>query len=256
MNASLASRTVVVTRPREQAGELTSRLRQRGAMVLEAPTIRLEPPAAGGRLDHAVAEAAAGAFAWVVFTSAAGVAAWTARAGDLGTDRPRARVAAVGSGTAEALRRAGIATDLVPERFTTEALAAAFPSGSSRVLLPRADLATAELEEALRRRGWDPVRVDAYRTAFEERLPEEVRRALDEGRVDAVTFTSASTVEGFRRLAGAVWGPAVACIGPVTAEAARRAGFEVHAVADPHTIEGLVDAVAEALDGRPGRGGG
>ena len=256
MRGSLAGRTVVVTRPRAQAEELSARLRARGARVLEAPTIRLEPPAAGGPLDRVVTEAAGGGFAWVVFTSAAGVAAWTARAGDLGAGDPRARVAAVGPGTAEALRRAGVSIELVPERFTTEALAAAFPRGSGRVLLPRADLATADLEDELRRRGWEPVRVDAYRTAFEPELPGEVRRALDRRGVDAVTFTSASTVEGFRRLAGTVRGAAVACIGPVTAEAARRAGFPVDAVADPHTVEGLVEAVARALDGRPGRGGG
>ncbi|HEX2030028.1 MAG TPA: uroporphyrinogen-III synthase [Actinomycetota bacterium] len=255
MSGSLADRTVLVTRPRPQAEELSALLRRRGARVVEAPTIRLEPPPPGGPLDGAVADAAAGGFAWVVFTSAAGVAAWAERAAAVGADGPRARVAAVGSGTAEALRRTGISADLVPERFTTEALAAAFPEGTGRVLLPRADLAAADLEDGIRRRGWDPVRVDAYRTAFEQALPGEARRALDEGRVDAVTFTSASTVEGFRRLAGAVRGPAVVCIGPVTAQAAREAGFEVDAMADPHTVEGLVEAVARALEGRPGPGG-
>ena len=68
------------------------------------------------------------------------------------------------------------------------------------------------------------------------------------GRVDAVTFTSASTVRGFVRALGAVKGaPKVVCIGPVTAREARAHGLTVHAVANPHTIEGLVEAVERAL---------
>jgi uroporphyrinogen III methyltransferase/synthase len=134
----------------------------------------------------------------------------------------------------------------VPAEFTTEALAAAFPEGAGRVLLARADLATADLEEALRAKGWDPARVDAYRVRLAEALPASVAYALRDGRVDAVTFTSPSTVEGFVRLADGPRPPAV-CIGPVTSEAARRAGFEVAAEAAPHTEEGLVDALVGAL---------
>lgn len=244
---SLAGRVVLVTRPRPQAAALSDLLRARGAEPVEAPVIRVEEAVDGRAVDRAVEAAARGAYRWVVFTSAAGVEAWSARAEALGAGRARSRVAAVGAGTADALRAAGLEPDLVPRRFTTEALAEAFPSGSGPVLLPRADLATSELEEALRAKGWDPVRVDAYRTTFQEALPELARRALDEGRVDAVTFTSTSTVEGFVRLAGVVEGPVVACIGPVTAQAARRAGFRVDAVAEPHTLEGLVEAVAGAF---------
>ncbi|MGH2724745.1 MAG: uroporphyrinogen-III synthase [Actinomycetota bacterium] len=244
----LAGRVVMVTRPRTQAGTLSELLRARGAEPVEAPTIRIDGTSAGGPLDGAVRAAAEGAHHWVVFTSAAGVEAWSVRSAALGAARPRARLAAVGAGTADALREVGLEPDLIPERFTTEALAEAFPPGPGRVLLPRADLATTELEEALAAKGWVPVRVDAYRTTFERELPEPARRALDEGRVDAVTFTSTSTVDGFVRLAGVVAGPVVACIGPVTAEAARRAGFRVDAVAEPHTLEGLVEALAGAFD--------
>ena len=79
-------------------------------------------------------------------------------------------------------------------------------------------------------------------------LPPPARAALREGRVDAVTFTSASTVRGFVGALGAVKGnPKVVCIGPVTAREAREHGFTVAAVAKPHTIEGLVQAVERAL---------
>jgi uroporphyrinogen-III synthase/uroporphyrinogen III methyltransferase/synthase len=137
--------------------------------------------------------------------------------------------------------------DLIPRSFTTEALARSFPQGSGEVLIPRADIASTGLQKALRAKGWTPVRVTAYRTQIPRTLPSEARRALHEGLVDAVAFTSASTVEGFLQLAGVVDGPKVVCIGPVTAEAARKAGLTVHAVATPHTTEGLVGALERAL---------
>jgi uroporphyrinogen-III synthase len=133
------------------------------------------------------------------------------------------------------------------------------PRGSGRVLLARADIAPEALEESLVRKGWTPVRVDAYRTRRASRLPGEVAEALRAGTVDAVTFTSASTVEGFTNAArslvddGVVM-PRAVCIGPVTAAAARRAGFKVVAVARPHTIEGLVAALERVMRSRKRKG--
>lgn len=239
----LAGKVVLVTRPRDQAGELSDRLRERGAVPVEAPTIRVEPVEPGGPLDGTIQEASRGVYEWVVFTSGFGVDVWTGRAEALGIDGVRAKVAAVGTGTAEALGRRGLRPDLVPDPFTTEALGTSFPTGSGRVLLARADIAAPELEEVIAAKGWEPVRVDAYRNVPAESIPDEAHRVLEDGTVDAVTFTSASTVEGFVRLVGTVEGPAVVCIGPVTAEAAHRAGFAVRAVARPHTIEGLVAAL-------------
>ena len=244
---SLSSRTILVTRPRERAAELADLLRARGATVLEAPTIRLEE-ALGGELDRAIRSAEAGTYSWIVFTSPKTVEVWFARAGGLaGSRRPAARVAAVGDGTAEALRVRGVGPDLIPETFTTAALARSFPRGEGAVLLPRADIAPPDLEPALEAKGWTPVRVTAYRTVVPRSLPAEARRALHKGRVDAITFTSASTVDGFVRLAGVPDGTTVVCIGPVTAQAAREAGFLVHAVARPHTVEGLLAALERVL---------
>jgi uroporphyrinogen-III synthase len=238
---------VLITRPADQGASLAARLRALGAEPLEAPTILLAPPEPGGDLDAAIQGAAAGRYAWIVFTSAAGVAAWSERARAMGADRVPARLAAVGRTTAQAVRAAIREPDLIPPVFTTAALADAFPTGTGAVLLPRADLATEELEEALRRKGWSPVRVDAYHVVLVDEIPAAARRALDEERVDAITFTSPSTVEGFVTLAGVVRGPAIVCIGPVTAEAARGAGFEVAVVAEPHTTDGLVRAIIRAL---------
>jgi uroporphyrinogen-III synthase len=250
VNGPLAGRTVIVTRPWEEAEELAGPLEALGARVLRAPAIRLTE-ADRRELERAVDEASGGRFAWVAFTSAAGVRAWFDAASRTGAGTPRARVAAVGAGTAGALRDRGVEPDLVPERFTTEDLGVAFPSGDGLVLLPRADIATRDLDDVLSTKGWTPVRVDAYRTVPADELPAGVRTALRDGTVDAVTFTSASTVDGFAGLTDLR--PPAVCIGPVTAGAARAAGFPVPAEADPHTVDGVVDAVVGLLGSRAPR---
>lgn len=243
----LSGRTVLVTRPEERAGGLVELLRARGATALEAPTIRLEETPTRGALDRAIRVAAAGRYSWVVFTSPKTVDVWFGRGRSLGAAGIAARVAAIGDGTAEALRASEREPDLIPRTFTSEALGEAFPRGEGLVLLPRADIATPDLEEAIRAKGWTPVRVTAYRTTVPGSLPAEARRALEQDRVDVVVFTSASTVHGFVRLEGTVDGPKVVCIGPVTARTARDAGFRVDAVAQPHTVAGLVSAIERVL---------
>jgi uroporphyrinogen III methyltransferase/synthase len=243
---TLAGRTIIVTRPAEQAAPLSRELERRGARVLVAPTIRLMP-ARSAALTAALRELAAGRFDWITLTSAATVDVLRDRLGS--PDDVRVKVAAIGEGTAQAFRRwARRDPDLQPATFTTAALARAFPHGSGRVLCARADIAPEGLEEALARKGWAAVRVDAYRTVFATSLPRETRDALRRGDVDAVTFSSASTVGGFVNALGAAKGtPRVVCIGPVTAAAAREAGLQPAAVAKPHTIEGLVAALERAL---------
>jgi uroporphyrinogen-III synthase len=243
---TLAGRTIIVTRPAEQAAPLARELERRGARILVAPTIRLMT-ARSAALTAALRELAAGRFDWMTLTSAATVDVLRDRLGAPGD--VRAKVAAIGEGTAQAFRRwARRDPDLQPATFTTAALARAFPRGSGRVLCARADVAPEGLEKALARKGWAAIRVDAYRTVFATSLPRETRDALRRGDVDAVTFTSASTVRGFVNALGAAKGaPRVVCIGPVTAAAARDAGLRPATVAKPHTIEGLVAALERAL---------
>ena len=159
-------------------------------------------------------------------------------------------IAAVGPATAAALVEAGFHVHLVADPHTTEALAEEFPAGRGRVLLPRADIAPSGVEEALAAKGWTPVRVVAYRTGLSATLPDDVSAALAAGRVDAVTFSSASIVRGFARLTAEREGFAAVCIGPVTARAAREEGFSVAATAEPHTIRGLVEALRRTLETR------
>ncbi len=235
----------MVTRPRDQSLDLVRELKRRGASVLVAPAIELAPVRSAA-LTRALKELSAGRFEWITLTSRATVDVLRAR---LKPRDVRARVAVVGDGTAEAFRRwARRDSDLVPRTFTTAGLARAFPRGGGRVLCARADVASEGLEGELADKGWTTVRVDAYRTRMASSLPKEARDALAAGRVDAITFTSASTVRGFLGAVRTVRGnPKVVCIGPVTAREAREHGLKVAAVARPHTFDGLVEAVERAL---------
>jgi uroporphyrinogen III methyltransferase/synthase len=247
----LAGRAVLVTRPPHQSTELVRLLRRVGAIPIAAPSIVIVP-ARSAALTRALRDLAEGRFAWITLTSRSTVEMLASRV------RPRdvsARVATIGEGTSDAFRRwARRGPDLTPSTFTTAALARAFPRGEGRVLCARADIAPPGLEEAIAAKGWSAERVDAYRTRMARSLPADARDALRDGRVDAITFTSASTVKGFVGVVGVVRGdPKVVCIGPVTAREARERGMRVAAVARPHTIGCLVEAVERALTPRAAR---
>jgi uroporphyrinogen-III synthase len=244
----LAGRVVLVTRPEEEGDDLARALARRGARAVLAPAIRIVP-ARSAALTAALRDLAAGRFDWIVLTSPRTVAVLRER---LAPRDARARVAAIGDATADAFRRwARREPELRPATFTTAALARAFPRGDGEVLCARADIAPTGLEDALAAKGWSPTRVEAYRTRMAPSLPKEARELLRTGDVDAITFTSASTVEGFLGAARVVTGdPRVVCIGPVTARAAREHGLTVHAVARPHTLDGVAEAVERALAGR------
>ncbi|HEX6310302.1 MAG TPA: uroporphyrinogen-III C-methyltransferase [Acidimicrobiia bacterium] len=243
----LFGRRVVVTRAREQASGLRARLEDLGAEVVELPAIEIEP------VELSLPELSR--YAWLVLTSANGVTALFQRGlGPAGRDARAlagVRVAAIGPGTAAALARYGIRPDLVPERFVAEALLDAFPAppaGGARVLLARAEQARDVLPEGLEAKGYDVDVLAVYRTVTATPDPDAVARVRS-GAVDAITFTSSSTVTNLCDLLGAVPDPQplVASIGPVTSRTALERGFRVDVEADEHTIDGLVDALVGAL---------
>jgi uroporphyrinogen III methyltransferase / synthase len=256
----LAGRRIVVTRPRAQAPALCDLLETEGAEVVAFPTIRLAPPAEYGPVDRAIGEL--GEYRWIVFTSQNGVVAFLGRMEVLGRDirsLRRVRIAAIGPGTAGMLRARGLEVALAPREFRAEALVDAFAREDlrgARVLLPRASSARSVLPDGLRGLGARVDVVAVYRTEAEREHDPESRAHLLHGRIDAVTFTSSSTVRNFFELLGGeasrvLRGALVACIGPVTAATARDCGLEVGVVADTYTIPGLVLALRTALG--PGR---
>jgi uroporphyrinogen-III synthase len=245
---------VVVTRARAQASELGRLLTEAGAVSIEVPVIEIADPADGGvALREALSRI--DTFDWVVFTSVNAVERCLGGPRS-GPKLGRARVAAVGPGTASALGARGIETDLVPDRYVAEALAEAFPlpaqPGIGGVLLPCSAGARDVVAEGLRAKGWQVEVVEAYRT-LRPILPAGTAGALENA--DVITFASSSAVTGCLELSGRDHlPPVVACIGPITAQTAVEAGLSVEVVARVHTTEGLVQALIEWAAGRLGSG--
>ncbi len=236
----LAGRRIATTR--DEPGALDSALAKLGADVVHVPLIEIADPVDGGAaLDAALADV--GRYDWVVVTSRHGadrVAAAVAGA-------PAVRTAAVGTRTAAALRAGtGRRVSVVPARHTAADLVAAMPDpdGGPRVLVALADRAAPTLVDGLRRRGYLVDAVVAYRTRL--RRPSAAESAALRS-VEAVAFASGSAVEAWVAAVGTWTPPAVAVIGPTTAEVARRAGLPITAVAAEHTIDGLTAAVVAAV---------
>jgi uroporphyrinogen III methyltransferase/synthase len=250
----LAGKTVVVTRTKAQAAELARALEAAGAEVLAFPVIETVDPESWHLADEAVRNLER--YAWIVFTSANAVERFFGRLGAQGMDARAlsgSRIAAVGPATAKRLASHGISPDFVPEEdFRAEGLVGGFVShglqAGSRVLIPRALEAREILPETLRAAGALVDVVPVYRTVRAEPDAAALAR-LREG-VDAVTFTSSSTVRHFLALAGAeaLERAVVASIGPVTSATLRDAGVRV----DVEPAESTVPALAEALARRFG----
>ncbi len=261
----LMGRRIVVTRSREQASDLVRALSELGAECLECPTIEAAPPDDSGPLDGAIAELAR--FDWIVFTSVNGVSFFFDRLFHLGRDvraLGHLRTAAIGPATAGRLKSFGLASDLVPETYVAESVIAAFGAHDlhgKRILLPRAQEARPVLPEALSAMGAAVQEVAAYQTRPVAADTGQLIEDLADHRIDLVTFTSSSTVKNFRallpadRLAELASGLATACIGPVTADTARRLGFEVRIVAAAYTIPGLCSAILDHFH-NPGKAAG
>jgi uroporphyrinogen III methyltransferase/synthase len=245
----LAGRTVAVTRARAQASELARRLTSLGAEVVQAPTIRAQPlPAAP--LDPSP-------YDLVCVTSPNGVGYLFEQMAASGYDAralAKARVAAIGPGTARALRERGIVADIVPERFVAESLVEALAGiDAHRALVARASEARDVLPNALKARGIEVDVVALYETVAEPLSP----RALEQARAaDYITFTSSSTVRFFLEAAGGLSAGAlspstrIVSIGPVTSATLRDHGLAPHVEADPHDVDGLVEALlADAAAG-------
>jgi uroporphyrinogen III methyltransferase/synthase len=232
----LAGATVAVTRARAQSSSLAARLRALGASVIETPSIRIV--ATTDELP------ALESFDLLCLTSANGVDLLFERLAARGEDARSmagAVVAAIGPGTARALRDHGVIADVVPERFVAEGLIEALAGVEfSRVLIARAAQARDVLPDALRERGASVEIVSLYETVVEP-LDAAVLPAL--AQADYLTFTSSSTVRNFLSSAQPGAATRIVSIGPVTSATLREHGLSVSLEAERHDIDGLIEAI-------------
>jgi uroporphyrinogen III methyltransferase / synthase len=249
----LFGKRIVVTRATQQAPILSEKLRELGADAIEMPATQI------ARLDLAPLRTSIDAISdydWLIFTSQNAVAIfWEQLLGRGKDSRALAglRIAAVGPATAGALLEHGITVDVIPERFVAEGLLESMREredvAGGKVLYVTAEGARDVLPAGLREIGANLVIVEAYRTIPDGAGAEKLARAIEAGKVDLATFTSASAVRGYIEAVGedlALRIPA-ASIGPQTSDALREAGIEVEAEADESTIDGLVSAVLRAF---------
>lgn len=260
---ALAGRRIAVTRRSGQASRLAALLRERGADVVEVPSIEIVAARDSGALDEALRDLET--FDWIAFTSPNAVEAVAARLAALGLPTrltPRGpKLASVGPGTTASIAAAfggePVSAEPAADFRAAGLLAALRERGVAvdRILIPASSRARDELSEGLRGLGATVVVAAAYETVEPEGLRERVRGCLDSG-LDLAVFASPSAAEAFAAAAGErARGLAAAVIGPTTAQAALALGFQVREVADPCTVDGLVAAVLRALAGRGGGAG-
>jgi uroporphyrinogen III methyltransferase/synthase len=247
----LFGKRILVTRPRHQAAGFVSRLEELGATVLVWPVVEIREPADWGPADRALANLSS--YQWLVFTSANGVHAVVRRLRQLGRDLRALgglRLAAIGPGTAEALRGYWLEPDVVPAEYRSEALAAALcePVRGQRVLLARADRGRDVLREELA--AVAEVEQVAVYSQVDAAAVAEVLECLRRGEIDYITLTSSNIARGLVRVLDEtgrgriVTGQVqLVSISPVTSAAVRELGLPVAAEATVYTMEGLVAAL-------------
>lgn len=247
----LQGKRILVTRTRQQASDLTKRLKALGAEVVEFPTIQIEAPTDFSEIDprlHHLKE-----MQHIIFTSVNGVQAFFHRLKALKIDIRaigEAKIYAIGSATKEALEEKGILVDRIPEVYTAEGILEAVKDiikEGDRVLLPRADIARKALTEGLKQMGAVVEEIDIYRTTIPISRREDLLELLKTP-VDYITFTSSSTVRNFIEILGEENRPLMessklAVIGPITGKTAKDLGLQIDIEAETYTIEGLVKSI-------------
>jgi uroporphyrinogen III methyltransferase/synthase len=250
----LFGKRIVVTRPREQAREFSQLLAAYGAEMIEAPTIQIAPPVSWNGIDKAIAGLAD--YAWLIFTSVNGIAPFMERLKVARKDvraLAHLRICAIGPRTAEELARYSLTPDIVPSEYQAEGMVAALEAHDMRgkkVLIPRAEVAREILPQQLQERGAVVDVIPVYRTIAPEADLSRLREQIESGAIDAVTFTSSSTVRNFVDMVGGAdcakrlgTKTTIACIGPITAHTAEDAGLPVTIMPSENTVPALAQAI-------------
>ncbi|MBP1156609.1 MULTISPECIES: uroporphyrinogen-III C-methyltransferase [unclassified Paenibacillus] len=252
----LFGRRILVTRARSQASDLVSQIDELGGEAVEFPVIRTQQtsdPGAQVLRDEAIGSLEQ--FDWVIFTSVNGVESFFQRMRELHKDirsLAKARIAAVGPKTAEALEERGLMVETTPSRYQGDALPDALAGKlqpGQRVLLATANIARDVLPSKLKELGLHVTKIDVYETVLETDGGEDIIELLKQNKIHTATFTSSSTVTnllyalkelGEQEPVELLRGCSIACIGPLTAQTASETGLHVDYIAEEATVSSLV----------------
>ncbi len=255
----LYGRRIVIPRSREGRSSLAEMLEEQGAEVLEVPSIRTLPPEDWAPLDACIARLEE--YQFLCFTSVTSVVCFWERLGVAGRntrDLAHLRIAAFGLATAEALRLRAVHPDLGTAGYRPEEVGRGLEGvelACAAVLFPGAVGAREGVPDVIRQRGAHVDVAPAFRTALVEREGEQLVALFRDRRIDAVAFTSSSTVTNFLEAIGAnrpatlLHNVAVACIGPMVSETARGAGLPVHIQPQGSSLPALQEALVTYFAG-------
>lgn len=251
----LTGKRIIVTRARHQAGVLSQAIEELGGQPVEFPVISIVKPSDPDRLRKAITDI--NKITWMIFTSVNGVEAFFEEYWQQGNDIRELngiKLAAIGPATKKALEDRGIKVSYVPSEYKAERVAEGLASRiipGEKILLARAEEARTVLPRALENLGAEVWDVPAYKTVLGEADPLELQELLGNKEIDAVTFTSSSTVRNFEKLlkgnTALLDGVQCFSIGPITSNTARELGITIHDEAEEYTIEGLVQALVQGV---------
>ena len=254
----LTGKRVLITRAKSQADSLVYSLEKNGAEIILCPTIEIRPPDNWKALDQKIENLRN--YDWLVFTSANGVLYFLQRFDALGHGRAELaalKICAVGKKTGEKLAEERLQVDLLPQKFTAESLVAAFIKKfgvgqrlrGTRMLLPAAKATRDVIRPTLEKLGVSVEVAEAYQNTLPELSVSAVQELITKDKIDYAIFTSPSTITNLsllldsENLAAFLTKTKIACIGPVTAQAAQRCGLPVHLQPQEHTAPAIVDEI-------------
>ena len=256
--SSLAGRRIAVTRAREQASELSTRLTALGAEVVELPLIRVSQEISKDMLADVMLDL--GTYDWLVFTSANGVRFFFEEFRRLFDDIRSLgliRIAAVGEGTTREIAALHLKVEAQPKTATAEALAdeliATGSLDSAKVLVITGNLNRDEMVKKLEAARAIVDRLQVYKTEATDLSADPAAADFRARGADAILFASSSAVQSFvdqakaLKLDARAVRPLSGSIGPQTTETMKQFGVPVDFIAKTPSLDALVDATVKAL---------
>jgi uroporphyrinogen-III synthase len=257
MKSALEGKVICITRSIEQAEKSAELVKKRGGIPFLFPVIKQVPINLGKSEKNILKNL--DSYNYLIFTSANALKFFALALEKVGLvpNEIKAEIVCVGPQTAAKASVLGLETTLLPNEFLgtslIEVIKKSIPS-ESKLLYPRPKKVSHDLKKELEPYGYSVDEIIIYETVPDDSFVDRVIRAFEAKEIDAVTFTSGSTVKYFVELLKekidleqALEGVLVAVIGPSTEKAAQKYGIRVDIVPEEYTFIGILDALEKAF---------